>query len=68
MRVISVAFGCVSAFFVFCTARLLVVTRFLQGVRSTGHGAYIGAAAFPVIAIAFGCAAAALWRRAGRRR
>jgi hypothetical protein len=68
MRIIAVAFGCVSAFFVFYTGRLLVVTRFLQGVRSTGHGAYIGAVAFPVIAVAFGWAAVALWRRAGRAR
>jgi hypothetical protein len=68
MRIVSVALGCVSAFFVFYTVRLLLVTRFLQGVRSTGHGAYIGAAVFPVIAVVFGWAALTLWRRAGRRR
>ena len=68
MRIISLASGCVSAFFVFYTARLLFVTRFLQQVRSSGHGAYIGAIAFPVIAIVFGWAALALWRRAGRAR
>jgi len=66
MRIVSVVFGCVSAFFVFYTVRLLLVTRFLQGVRSTGHGAYIGAVAFPVIAIAFGWSAVALWRRSNR--
>jgi hypothetical protein len=63
MRIASVVLGCISAFFVFYTARLLVVTRFLAQVRSTGHGAYIGAAAFPLIAIAFGWGAVALWRR-----
>ena len=66
MRLVSVALGCVSAFFAFYTVRLLVVTHFLQQVRSNGHGAYIGAVAFPVIAIAFGWAAVVLWRRAGR--
>jgi hypothetical protein len=63
MRIVSVVLGSVSAFFVFYTARLLVVTRFLQQVRRGGQGAYIGAVAFPVIAIAFGWAAVALWRR-----
>jgi hypothetical protein len=66
MRIVSVVLGCVSAFFVFYTVRLLLVTRFLQQVRSGGQGAYIGAVAFPVIAITFGWAAVALWRRAGR--
>lgn len=68
MRVASVAFGCVSAFFVFYTARLLVVTGFLQKVRASGHGAYIGAIAFPLIAVAFGWGAIALWRRSNRAR
>ena len=61
MRIVSLAFGCVSAFFVFYTARLLVVTRLLQQVRSGGQGTYIGAVAFPVIAIMFGWSAVALW-------
>ena len=68
MRIVSVVLGFVSAFFVFYTVRLLLVTRFLQQVRSTGHGAYVGAVAFPAIAIAFGWAAVALWRRVGRVR
>ncbi len=68
MRIVSVALGCVSAFFVFYTVRLLVVTRLLQQVRAGGNGAYVGAVAFPVIAIVFGWAALALWRRAGRTR
>ena len=66
MRIVAIGLGCVSAFFVFYTVRLLLVTRFLQQVRSNGHGAYIGAVAFPVIAILFGWAAVALWRRVGR--
>ena len=68
MRVVAVVLGCVAAFFVFYTARLLVVTHFLQQVRAGGQGAYIGAVAFPVIAIVFGWAACVLWRRAGRNR
>ena len=66
MRIVSVVLGCVSAFFVFYTIRLLLVTRFLLHVRSTGHGAYIGAIAFPLIAIVFGWSAVALWRRSNR--
>ncbi len=68
MRIVAVVLGCVAAFFVFYTIRLLVVTGFLARVRSTGHGAYIGAIAFPLIAVTFGWAAVALWRRASRRR
>ena len=67
MRIVSVALACVSAFFVFYAVRLLVVTGFLVRVRSAGHGAYIGAVAFPVIAFAFGWAALALWRRSNSR-
>jgi len=66
MRIIAVALGACSAFFVFYEARLLVVTRFFQLVRSNGQGAYIGAVAFPVIALAFGFAARAAWRRSAR--
>jgi hypothetical protein len=68
MRIVAVVLGCISAFFVFYTARLLLVTRFLLQVRSTGHGAYVGAVAFPLIAIAFGWSAVALWRRSRRDR
>lgn len=66
MRVIAVALAAVSAFFVFYTARLLVVTHFLQQTRAGGGGAYIGAVAFPVLAIAFGWAGRQCWRRAKR--
>ena len=63
MRILSVAAGAISAFFVFYTARLLVVTHFLQRTRAGGQGAFVGAVAFPVLAIAFGWACRHLWRR-----
>ncbi len=50
------------AFFVFYEARLLVVTRGLQTIRAGGRGAYIGAVAFPLIALGFAWGA----RRCGR--
>ena len=46
--------GLVSGFFVFYTIRLLYVTQGLTGIRTGGHGTYIGAVAFPVLAILFG--------------
>ena len=48
-----------SAFFVFWTARLLVVTRGLQAIRAGGQGAYAGAVVFPLLALALGWGA---WR------
>ena len=63
MRAIAVVLGLVSAFWVFYTVRLLVVTGGLQHVRAGGNGAYVGAIAFPVLAIGFGLAARAAWRR-----
>ncbi len=66
MRVLSVVLALVSAFFVFYTVRLLVVTQGLQHTRVGGQGAYVGAVAFPIIAIAFGWAAVWCWNRAGR--
>ena len=65
MRILAVAAGAVSAFFIFYTARLLAVTQFLQHTRAGGQGAFIGAVAFPVLAIACGWASWRLWR-AGR--
>ena len=61
-RVLAVVAGAVSVFFVFYTVRLLVVTGFLQRTRAGGGGAYIGAIAFPLLALAFGWAALRLWR------
>ncbi|HEX9484506.1 MAG TPA: hypothetical protein VF929_07985 [Gemmatimonadaceae bacterium] len=66
MRVLSVVLALVSAFFVFYTVRLLVVTQGLQHTRVGGQGAYVGAAVFPIIAIVFGWGAVWCWNRAGR--
>jgi len=51
-----------SAFFVFYTVRLLVVTRGLRAVRAGGHGAYAGAVVFPILALLLGWLG---WRVAG---
>ena len=69
MRVVAIALGLVSAFFVFYTARLLLVTGFLHHTRAGGQGAFVGAVAFPVLAVVFGWAARRAWRRgdAGKR-
>ena len=55
----------ISAFFVFYTGRLLYITHFLRATRAGGGGAFIGAVAFPLLAIGFAWAS---WRcfRAGR--
>jgi hypothetical protein len=64
MRIIAVVLGVISAFFVFYTVRLVVVTHGLQQLRAGGQGAYIGAVVFPLIALAFGWASMRLWKRA----
>ena len=56
-------FGLVSAFFVFYTVRLLVVTGFLMHTRAGGQGAFIGVIVFPLIALGSGFACIKLWRR-----
>ena len=53
----------ISAFFVFYTVRLLVVTSFLTHTRAGGGGAFIGAVVFPVLALLFGWFAVRTWRR-----
>ncbi|HEY7234087.1 MAG TPA: hypothetical protein VH539_08045 [Gemmatimonadaceae bacterium] len=58
----------VSAFWIFYTARLLVVTAFLTRLRAGGGGARIGAVAFPLLALFFGWGAWRLWRGAPTRR
>jgi len=55
-----------SAFFLFYTLRLLVVTGFLQHTRPGGGGAYIGAVVFPLLALLFGWAAFRGWKRGTR--
>ena len=66
MRLVSVVLGFVSLFFAFYTIRLLVVTGWLQHTRPGGHGAYVGAVVFPLIALACGWASVVCWRRAAR--
>ena len=55
----AILLALVSAFFVFYTARLLYVTHGLTSTRAGGQGAYIGAIAFPILALLFGWGA---WR------
>jgi hypothetical protein len=62
-RVLAVLAALVSAFFVFYFVRLLVVTGFLRHVRPGGSGAYVGAVAFPLIALGSAWAAVRLWER-----
>jgi hypothetical protein len=64
VRVIAVALAAFSAFFVFYTVRLLVVTDLLRHTRAGGGGAFIGAIVFPVLAIALGWTSRWCWRRA----
>lgn len=67
-RVFAMAAAAVSAFFVFYTVRLLVVTGFLQRTRPGGGGAYVGAVVFPLLALLCGWIAVRAWRGAGRER
>ena len=61
-RILAGIAALISAFFLFYTIRLLVVTEFLTATRAGGNGAYIGAVVFPLIAAGFGFAAWRLWR------
>ncbi|MEO5799009.1 MAG: hypothetical protein ABIZ70_14865 [Gemmatimonadales bacterium] len=63
MRLLAIVLGAISAFFVFYTVRLLVVTHFLQQTRVGGQGAFIGAAVFPLLALLFGWGSLRCWRR-----
>jgi hypothetical protein len=63
MRVLAAVLALCSAFFVFYTIRLLVVTGFLMHTRAGGGGAYIGAVVFPALAIGLGLLARVCWRR-----
>ena len=62
-RTLAIIAALVSAFFVFYTARLLVVTGFFQHTRAGGQGAYVGAVVFPLLALGFAWIARRLWRR-----
>ena len=63
-RVLAVIAGFISAFFVFYTIRLLAVTAFLTRTRVGGGGAFVGAIAFPILALLFGWLAVRVWRGA----
>lgn len=63
-RVLAVIAGFISAFFVFYTIRLLSVTAFLTRTRVGGGGAFVGAVAFPILALFFGWVAVRVWRGA----
>ena len=65
LRLLSGVFAFISAFFVFYTVRLLVVTSGLQATRPGGQGAYVGAVVFPLLAV--GCAWVT-WRCLARAR
>ena len=58
----AVLFTLAAAFFVFYEARLIYVTRGLQSIRVGGGGAYVGAVAFPLLALAFAWGARRCWR------
>ena len=68
IRALAIVFALCSAFWVFYSARLLVVTGFLQRTRPGGQGAYVGAVVFPLLALAFAWASRAAWRRASGMR
>ncbi|MCU1246191.1 MAG: hypothetical protein JWN02_2101 [Acidobacteria bacterium] len=63
MRLVAAVAALVSAFFMFYTVRLLAVSAFLQRIRPGGQGAYIGAVAFPLLALFFGWLAFRCWKR-----
>lgn len=48
--------GALSLFSLFYTVRLFLVTRGLTVLNTGGQGAYIGAIAFPILALIFGFA------------
>ena len=51
--IVAVACALLSAFFVFYTVRLLVVTQGLTRLRAGGGGAYVGVVVFPLLALGF---------------
>jgi len=65
-RVLALIASLISAFFVFYTVRLLAVTSFLTRTRAGGGGAFVGAFAFPLLALFFGWLAVRAWRAANR--
>ncbi len=65
-RSLAVLMGLASLFFVFYTARLLYVTHGLTAIRARGNGTYIGAVAFPLLALGFGFGTRWMLKRARR--
>jgi hypothetical protein len=63
IRGLAVVLFALSAFFIFYTVRLLMVTGALAHTRPGGHGAYIGAIVFPVLAVGFAWAGRRCWMR-----
>ena len=63
-RIVTLIAGFICAFFIFYTIRLLVVTAFLTRTRAGGGGAFVGAVAFPLLALFFGWIALRSARRA----
>jgi len=45
--------GVIGAFFIFYTVRLFYITQGLSNIRVGGKGTYIGAVAFPILALTF---------------
>ncbi len=66
LRLLSVVFAFISAFFIFYTVRLLIVTGGLHATRPGGQGAYVGAVVFPLLAIGCGWVSWRCLRRARR--
>lgn len=54
LYLLGIISGAVSLFFFFYTIRLFLVTRGLTVISTGEQGAYIGAIAFPILAIGFG--------------
>jgi hypothetical protein len=65
LRALAVVLFALSAFFIFYTVRLFVVTGGLFHTRAGGQGAYIGAVVFPLIAIVFAWVGVRCWVRGG---
>ena len=51
--IVAVVCALLSAFFVFYTVRLVVITHGLTRLRTGGGGAYVGAVVFPLLALGF---------------
>ncbi|MDB4899330.1 MAG: hypothetical protein JWN53_1138 [Gemmatimonadetes bacterium] len=66
LRFLAILFAAISAFFIFYTIRLLVVTRALQATRPGGQGAYVGAVVFPLLAIGCGWVSWRCFKRSHR--